>query len=212
MPIAHAVLGLLARGPSYGYELKGSFEEAIGPQWGSLSIGHLYQVLDRLVRSGLVTSTVVRQQERPDKIVYELTNGGREELDRWLAEAVTRRSGYRDDFFLKLFVSSRLGEKALAEVIRVQRESYLGELASLSDLRHRHQADPLRALLLEAAILHTRASLELVERADEEASRIAREYAASEAASDAGAARSRHRNIEPHQDTQELEARRAEEG
>jgi hypothetical protein len=32
---------------SWYYELKQSFQEAIGPQWGELSIGHLYQVLDR---------------------------------------------------------------------------------------------------------------------------------------------------------------------
>ena len=186
MPIAHAVLGLLARGPSYGYELKGSFENAVGPQWGSLSIGHLYQVLERLVRGGLITSRVVRQRERPDKIVYELTEGGRDELERWLGEPVARRSGYRDDFFLKLFVSSRLGKEALRRIIRVQRESYLSELASLADLQQRQQTDPLRMLLLEAAIFHTRANLELVERADVEADRIAREYSIAETASAAG--------------------------
>src|SRR6266508_2428323 len=70
MPIHHAVLGLLAEGPSYGYELKGSFEEAIGPQWGELNIGHLYQVLDRLMRDGFVTKRVVAQTDRPDRMVY----------------------------------------------------------------------------------------------------------------------------------------------
>ena len=60
MPIQHAVLALLAEGESYGYELKGDFEASIGPQWGGLNIGHLYQVLDRLVRDGLVTKREVR--------------------------------------------------------------------------------------------------------------------------------------------------------
>ena len=59
MPINHAVLALLRDGPSHGYELKAAFEAAIGPQWGALNIGHLYQVLDRLSRDGLVTSTRV---------------------------------------------------------------------------------------------------------------------------------------------------------
>jgi DNA-binding PadR family transcriptional regulator len=54
LSIHHAVLGLLADGPSYGYELKANFERAIGPQWGELNIGHLYQVLERLERDGLV--------------------------------------------------------------------------------------------------------------------------------------------------------------
>ena len=86
MPLHHAVLGLLAERPSYGYQLKASFEQAIGPQWGELNIGHLYQVLDRLVRDGLVTRELVAQRDRPDKAVYGLTAAGRQELDRWVAD------------------------------------------------------------------------------------------------------------------------------
>src|SRR5659263_63636 len=42
VPVHHAVLALLAAGPSHGYELKQQFEDAVGPQWGSPNIGHLY--------------------------------------------------------------------------------------------------------------------------------------------------------------------------
>jgi len=56
MAIQHAVLALLADRPSYGYELKTAFESSVGPQWGTINIGHLYQILDRLSRDGLVTS------------------------------------------------------------------------------------------------------------------------------------------------------------
>src|SRR5436309_1318092 len=118
LPIHHAVLGLLADGPSYGYELKGRFEEAVGPQWGELNIGHLYQVLDRLVRDGLVTRRGVPQRNRPDRVVYRLTRAGREELNRWLGQPVTKQGGYRDDFILKLFAASRLGEERLRAMIR----------------------------------------------------------------------------------------------
>jgi len=167
MPIQHAVLALLGEGPSYGYELKPSFEEAIGPQWGELNIGHLYQILDRLVRDDLVTSQVVPQTDRPNKTVYELTDAGRAELDRWLETPFVRQGGYRDDFFLKLFAASRLGRRALATVIRIQRDAYLAELGSLSQLRALHQDDPLIELLIEAAVLHTEANLRIVELADE---------------------------------------------
>src|SRR6266540_2616996 len=121
MPIHHAVLGLLAEGPSYGYELKGSFEEAIGPQWGELNIGHLYQVLERLMRDGFVTKRVVPQTDRPDRVVYRLTPKGREELRLWLSVPSKKQTGYRDDFFLKLFVASRSGESRVRNVISVQR-------------------------------------------------------------------------------------------
>jgi DNA-binding PadR family transcriptional regulator len=179
VPIHHAVLGLLAEGPSYGYELKGRFEDAVGPQWGELNIGHLYQVLERLVRDGLVTRRDVPQRNRPDRVVYRLTRPGRGELDRWLSEPM-RSGGYRDDFFLKLFVASRLGEPRLREVIRTQRDAYLQELAALAELRATHRQDPLVGLLIEAATLHTRARLQLADLAEEQAARLS-EVARSEA-------------------------------
>jgi DNA-binding PadR family transcriptional regulator len=166
VPIEHAVLALLAQGDSYGYELRAQFKESVGPQWGELNIGHLYQVLDRLVRDGLVTRRAVTQHERPDKQMYRLTKSGRLELDHWLEEPYVRQGGYRDDFFLKLFSASRLGADALATTVRVQRQAYLNELASLAELRRAHHDEPVVALLIEAAILHTEANLRVVELAE----------------------------------------------
>ncbi len=166
MPIHHAVLALLADGSSHGYELKTTFEESIGPQWGDLNIGHLYQVLDRLVRDGLVTKQEVPQTARPDKTVYRLTDRGHAELETWLEAPFVRQGGYRDDFFLKLFAASRQGHDAVEKVARVQREAYLTELSSLGELRARHEDDPLVRLLIEAAVFHTEANLRVVELAE----------------------------------------------
>ena len=67
MPLHHAVLALLADKPAHGYELKSSFEQAIGDQWGGLNIGHLYQILDRLSRDGLIESERQPQPIKPDR-------------------------------------------------------------------------------------------------------------------------------------------------
>jgi DNA-binding PadR family transcriptional regulator len=174
MPIQHAVLALLAAsGPSYGYQLRNDFKQAVGPQWGDLNVGHLYQVLDRLVRDGLVTRREVEQRRRPDKVVYRLTKQGQQELDDWLERPFVRQGGYRDDFFLKLFAASRLGPDQLATVLQGQRTAYLAELASLAELRKQHRDDSLVDLLLEAAILHTEANLRVVEHAEKNAPKLA---------------------------------------
>lgn len=183
MPLHHAVLALLAHGSSHGYELKTTFEESIGPQWGELNIGHLYQVLDRLVRDEMVKKREVAQTARPDKTVYSLTASGRQELERWLTEPFVRQGGYRDDFFLKLFAASRLGKQEVDQVVRVQREAYLAELSSLSELRSRYVDDPLVHLLVEAAVLHTEANLRIVELAEAEKLPIARRAGKSAQAS-----------------------------
>ncbi|WP_128381996.1 PadR family transcriptional regulator [Streptomyces cavernae] len=173
MPLHHAVLALLTEGPDHGYELKGRFEEAVGPQWGGLNIGHLYQILDRLVRDGYVTKSLVAQSDRPDKTLYELTAAGREELREWATSAWVRTGGFRDELFLKLFGASALGTDALSSFVTAQRQAYLSELAGLTRLRRSHTGDPLVALLIDAAIAHTRADLELVEGAADRLAPIA---------------------------------------
>jgi DNA-binding PadR family transcriptional regulator len=163
MPIQHAVLALLDERSSYGYELKAHFEEAIGPQWGDLNIGHLYQVLERLVRDGSIKRRDVAQSSRPDKAVYRLTAAGRRELEAWLDTPFVRQSGYRDDFFLKLFAASRLGPDRLKRVVAVQRRAYLAELAALTELRSRHDREALVSVLINAAVLHTEANLKTLD-------------------------------------------------
>jgi DNA-binding PadR family transcriptional regulator len=169
MPIQHAVLALLAGRDSYGYELRAEFERAVGPQWGELNIGHLYQVLERLVRDGLVTRREVAQRRLPDRVVYRLTKEGRAELERWLETPFVRQAGYRDDFFLKLLAASRLGREQLELVLRTQRAAYLSELAALGALRSEHGDEPLVELLIDAAIRHTEANLATLERAEQQA-------------------------------------------
>ncbi|MCW3841717.1 PadR family transcriptional regulator [Micromonospora yasonensis] len=166
MAIQHAVLALLARGPSYGYELKGAFEAAVGPQWGPLNIGHLYQILDRLSRDGLVVAERQTQPVKPDRVVYEITPAGRTELDRWLAEPSPRSGGFRDDFFLKVTAAARSGEAATVRtVLGNQRAHLMRELRNLDGLRRRAD-DPVVRLLLSAASRHVEADLAFVDDAE----------------------------------------------
>jgi DNA-binding PadR family transcriptional regulator len=194
MPIQHAVLALLADGESYGYELRTEFRESIGPQWGDLNIGHLYQVLDRLVRDGLVTKREVAQRRRPDKVMFKLTPDGERELEEWLGTASARQAGYRDDVFLKLFAASRLGSKQLRLVLRTQRASYLGELSALQALRVEHRQEPLVDLLVEAAILDTEAKLRVLELAESRQSSLRRKTTTVRAAEEAPTVRRRARS------------------
>jgi DNA-binding PadR family transcriptional regulator len=167
MPLHHAVLALLAGKPAHGYELKSSFEQAVGEQWGGLNIGHLYQILDRLSRDGLIESQRQPQPVKPDRIVHRLTPAGRAELDRWLAEPSLRARGYRDDFFLKLMAAAQAGDPAtLVGVLGRQRAHLLKELHSLSEARIQAPS-PVVALLITAAELHVRADLGVVDAAEE---------------------------------------------
>jgi len=167
MALQHAVLALLAEGPGHGYELKAAFDKSVGPHRGALNIGHLYQVLDRLLRDGLATSHRVAQDSRPDRTVYEITDAGREELNGWLAQPAPRTSGYRDDFFLKIMAAARTREpEVLRSLITIQRTYLLRELRNLE--HSKREADPVVSLLLTAAIRHVGADLAFLDDVDEQ--------------------------------------------
>jgi DNA-binding PadR family transcriptional regulator len=168
MPIQHAVLALLAAGPSHGYQLKGDFEQAIGPQWGALNIGHLYQILDRLLRDGLVAAERHPQAVKPDRVVYAITDAGTAELGRWLAEPATRAGGFRDDLFLKVTAAARSGSADTVRVVLTnQRGAFLRELRNLDTLR-RDASDPMVTLLLAAAARHVTADLAFLDDVETE--------------------------------------------
>jgi DNA-binding PadR family transcriptional regulator len=172
MPLHHALLSLLADGESYGYELKSAFERSVGPQWGALNIGHLYQVLDRLKRERLVA--VVRaepQPRRPDRVIYGITPAGRDELRRWLSSPSPPAAGYRGDLYLKLVAAARAGRAELGAVVRRERQVLLGELHALRSLAS--DGDPLARLLNEGAALQVEARLRLLELAESDAATLA---------------------------------------
>jgi DNA-binding PadR family transcriptional regulator len=167
MPLHHAVLALLSAKPAHGYELKTSFEQAVGDQWGGLNIGHLYQILDRLSRDGLIDSQRQPQQVKPDRVIHRLTPAGRAELGRWLAEPAIPARGYRDDFFLKIMAAVRSGDPAtLPAVLSNQRAHLLRQLHALADARTSASTTAVESLLITAAELHIRADLGVVDAAE----------------------------------------------
>ncbi|HTW20079.1 MAG TPA: PadR family transcriptional regulator [Mycobacteriales bacterium] len=167
MPLHHAVLALIADSPTHGYELRSRFEEAVGDQWGGLNIGHLYQVLDRLSRDGLIESEREPQPIKPDRVVHHVTEAGRRELDEWLAEPSSRLRGYRDDFFLKMMAATRTGDRDVLDgVLNRQRSHLMRELRALADARTPDTAT-VDDLLITAAELHIRADLGVVDAAEQ---------------------------------------------
>jgi DNA-binding PadR family transcriptional regulator len=167
MSLHHAVLALLSDKPAHGYELKTSFEHAVGDQWGGLNIGHLYQILDRLSRDGMIESERQPQQVKPDRVIHRLTPAGRAELDRWLAEPAIPARGYRDDFFLKIMAAVRSADPAtLPAVLARQRACLLRQLHALAGARATTSTTAVESLLITAAELHIRADLGVVDAAE----------------------------------------------
>jgi len=166
MPIHHALLSLLDRGESYGYELRAELERSVGPQWGQLNIGHVYQLLERLKRDQLIA--VVRSEPQPrrtERVIYAITDAGRRELNDWLEAPSPPNTGYRDDLYLKLSAAARCGPDTFTAVVARERQALFGELHTLRQLAS-SETDDLVTLLIDGASLQVQARIELLDRAD----------------------------------------------
>jgi len=84
--VREALLALLSKEPSHGYELHQRLSAVFGDAQAELNPGQVYVAPSRLERGGLVAVRDVPQGSRPDKKVYEVTEAGREMVVRWLAE------------------------------------------------------------------------------------------------------------------------------
>ena len=89
MALPHAILVSLCEQAGSGYELARRFDRSIGYFWAATH-QQIYRTLRTMEADGWVRAHVV-QQGRPDKKVYNVTDGGRAELARWIAEPLTGR-------------------------------------------------------------------------------------------------------------------------
>jgi len=97
----YALLGALSLCPGSGYDIKKFMEQSTSNFWNE-SYGQIYPILKQLVDEGLATSHSEKQEGKPERYVYTLTDKGREELQRWLTEPI-EYSVERNELLLKLF-------------------------------------------------------------------------------------------------------------
>lgn len=100
MALEHALLVSLSEQAGSGYELARRFDKSIGFFW-TASHQQIYRVLKRMENSDWVVGETVVQEGRPDKNVYDVSDQGRAELRRWIAEP-TQVAHLRDDLAVKL--------------------------------------------------------------------------------------------------------------
>ena len=147
-----AVLALLAiEGERSGYDLLKLVSKAIGFVWAPARSG-LYTVLPRLARAGLAEARHVRQEQRPDKQLYSITDDGRRALEAWHA---TIEPGATEPFFLRLFVGGLASRETLLEHVeqfRRDTEDRLAELRAIEPTNTRRGHDHYHWFLLRLGI------------------------------------------------------------
>ncbi len=97
----YAILGLLHLGPMSGYDIKKITDISISYFWQE-NYGHIYPVLKKLEKEGLVTSHKEEYHGNPPRIVYTLTEKGDEVFAVWIKDR-TEPKIQKSELLLKLF-------------------------------------------------------------------------------------------------------------
>ena len=79
MDVKTVCLGMLTEGAASGYDLKKQFESTFG-HFFSAGYGSIYPALSSLAADGLVDCEEIRQEGKPDRKVYRITDAGRDQL------------------------------------------------------------------------------------------------------------------------------------
>jgi DNA-binding PadR family transcriptional regulator len=117
-----------------GYELAQRFDKSIGYFWAATH-QQIYKTLRTMEDAGWVCADVVAQLGRPDKKVYEVTDDGRAELARWIAEPLTGRgSSVSDSRTRDLAVKIRGASYGDVDALVAQAVALRAERAQLLDI------------------------------------------------------------------------------
>jgi DNA-binding PadR family transcriptional regulator len=162
LTVKHALLGLLARKPGHGYELKASFEAVAGgdANW-DVKPAQVYATLERLSEAGLVRCTSeLGQGEEPSRRVYAITPQGQQALQDWFDCAVEPEH-QRDEFYIKLMVALVSGAGDPYTIIKTQRTLIFQRLHEATYQRSSldHRRELAQMLISDKAIMHLEADL-----------------------------------------------------
>lgn len=187
MSVKYGLLGMLAKKPQHGYELKRTFEQLTGGFW-ELNYGQIYQSLDRLSEEGYVSYTTQQEESVPDKKVYAITESGRQALKEWLANPEEPRPRpLRDELFIRLAVMSSKDVSPMLGLISEHRAVYLEKMQALTQAKRelakskRERAtssdDLIEELLVDVALFHAEADVKWLELCENKLRSLARSKA-----------------------------------
>jgi DNA-binding PadR family transcriptional regulator len=157
------VLALLAKEPSYGYQLRARLRDALGPLGEAMNDGQVYVTLTRLEKAGQVAvERAAGMPDRPDRKMYALTSAGQQRVAEWLAEVSWPKPDLAE-FHLKLLAAAAAHLADPVAIVDAQRRELLRRLR---DAQRAAMAEPRvseAALLLEGIVLRLQADLRWLE-------------------------------------------------
>jgi PadR family transcriptional regulator, regulatory protein AphA len=133
MSLDHAILGFLNYDmPLSGYDLKKTLDGSVAHFWPA-DQSQIYRTLARLTKQDYVdVEFIAQQQDRPNRKVYHITDKGRKEICRWVAEERSKEV-FRKPFLVQSFFAGMLNDEQVLEIFEARAQE-------LRDLQARFEA------------------------------------------------------------------------
>lgn len=161
MSVSYALLGLLEREPSHGYELKRRYDRYFGRE-RPLPYGQVYGTLARLARDGRVAAEPHVRGAGPERTLYAITGEGDRLLAEWLRTPEPPEPHLQTVLAVKVILALLL-DRPTIEYLDAQRHAHLERMHELTERRRRGPL--IDALLADHAIFHLEADLRWVDLA-----------------------------------------------
>lgn len=171
MSLDFAILGFLNYHPQSGYDLKKTFDVSVKHFWPA-DQSQIYRTLSRLTKQGLIEVEKIRQEDRPDRKVYHITDEGRSTLLEWLAGPPPVGEP-RSAPLIQVFFMGQLSDEAAlqrfegyAQIMRMILERYADVPDAIEDIYDGVKSERERffwQLTLENGLANMRANLEWAE-------------------------------------------------
>lgn len=162
MNAQYVLLSFLADEPNYGYELKKKYDSYFGKDKPILP-GQIYSSLARLKRDNKikeVSDTSNSGSSGTDRIRYEITDLGKEQLKRWLASPEEPAPQLQATMYVKTVLAILMDGDA-APYLDNQRRAHIQKMRSLTDERRNSNLSDM--LLIDHALYHLEADLRWIE-------------------------------------------------
>jgi DNA-binding PadR family transcriptional regulator len=159
MTVPLALLGLLEREPSHGYDLKRDYDAYFG-RGKPLPYGQVYATLGRLARDGKVLAGESEPGDGPDRKRYVITEQGVSDVETWLREPVEPEPHLQTVLFAKVVLALMSGRSA-PEYLDRQRGAHLQRMRGLTEIKR--SGDVVDALLADHALFHLEADLRWID-------------------------------------------------
>ncbi len=159
MNVSSLLLGLIAKSPSYGYDLKQEYDRLFAGK-KPLAYGQVYSSLARLARDDKVIVQNEDSDEGPDRKKYQITRRGEAELDAWLMTPEKPQPNLQAELFTKVVMAILL-KKDAGKYLDVQRHAHIERMRQI--IRERKSQDLAYMLLADHAIYHLEADIRWID-------------------------------------------------